>query len=70
LEKKPGVALKDLLGAIAVGARDEDLFTSLANRLDKIRKASYRTGKTTVQRKGRRQNHKASSKRIIASIQS
>ncbi len=35
LEKKPGVPLKDLLGAIAVGARDEDLFTSLAGRLGK-----------------------------------
>ncbi len=33
LEKKPGVALKDLLGAVAVGVRDEELFTSLANRL-------------------------------------
>jgi type I restriction enzyme, R subunit len=38
LEKKPGVSLKDLLGAIAVGARDEDLFTSLANRLTRLDK--------------------------------
>jgi type I restriction enzyme R subunit len=38
LEKKPGVALKDLLGAIAVGARDEALFTSLANRLTRLDK--------------------------------
>ncbi len=38
LEKKPGVALKDLLGAVAVGARDEDLFTSLANRLARLNK--------------------------------
>ncbi len=38
LEKKPGVALKDLLGAIAVGARDEELFTSLANRLTRLDK--------------------------------
>ncbi len=36
LEKKPGVPLKDLLGAVAVGARDEDLFTSLANRLTRL----------------------------------
>ncbi len=38
LERKPSVALKDLLNAVAVGAKDEDLFTSLANwliRLDK-----------------------------------
>lgn len=38
LEKKPGVPLKDLLGAIAVGNRDEDLFSSLANRLIRLEK--------------------------------
>ncbi|HRK28428.1 MAG TPA: type I restriction-modification enzyme R subunit C-terminal domain-containing protein [Chitinophagales bacterium] len=38
LEKKPGVPLKDLLAAVAVGARDEDLFTSLANRLTRLDK--------------------------------
>lgn len=38
LEKKPGVPLKDLLQAIAVGARDEMLFTSIANRLTRLDK--------------------------------
>lgn len=38
LEKKPSVSLKDLLGAIAVGARDEDLFSTLANRLIRLEK--------------------------------
>jgi len=38
LEKKPGVPLKDLLAAVAVGARDEALFTSLANRLTRLDK--------------------------------
>ncbi len=38
LEKKPGVPLKDLLEAVAVGARDEELFTSLANRLTRLDK--------------------------------
>ena len=38
LEKKPGVPLKDLLGAIAVGARDEELFTSLAGRMARLDK--------------------------------
>ena len=38
LEKKPGVALKDLLAAVAVGARAEDLFSSLANRLARLNK--------------------------------
>jgi len=36
LERKPGVPLADLLSAVAVGARDEDLFTSLANRLTRL----------------------------------
>lgn len=38
LEKRPGVPLKDLLAAIAVGAREEELFTSLANRLTRLDK--------------------------------
>ena len=38
LEKKPGVPLKDLLQAIAVGARDEELFTSIASRLTRLDK--------------------------------
>ncbi|MDW8332465.1 MAG: type I restriction-modification enzyme R subunit C-terminal domain-containing protein, partial [Cyclobacteriaceae bacterium] len=38
LETKPGVPLKDLLAAVAVGARDEELFTSLANRLTRLDK--------------------------------
>jgi type I restriction enzyme R subunit len=38
LEKKPGVPLKDLLQAVAVGAREEELFTTLANRLIRLEK--------------------------------
>ncbi len=38
LERKPTVSLKDLLGAVAVGARDEDLYTTLANRLTRLEK--------------------------------
>jgi type I restriction enzyme R subunit len=38
LEKKPGIPLKDLLGAIAMGVREEDLFTSLAGRLARLDK--------------------------------
>ncbi|KAF0159826.1 MAG: helicase type I site-specific restriction-modification system restriction subunit [Syntrophaceae bacterium] len=38
LEKKPGVPLKDLLAAIAVGAREEELFTMLASRLTRLDK--------------------------------
>jgi len=38
LERKRTVALKDLLGAVAMGVQDEDLFTSLANRLIRLDK--------------------------------
>lgn len=38
LERKRTVALKDLLGAVAMGVQDEDLFTSLANRLIRLEK--------------------------------
>ena len=38
LEKKPGVSFKDLLNAVTVGNRDDDLFSSLANRLIRLEK--------------------------------
>lgn len=38
LERKPSVALKDLLGAITMGVAEEDLFLSLANRLMRLEK--------------------------------
>jgi type I restriction enzyme R subunit len=47
LEKKPGVPLKDLLTAITVGARDEELFTSLANRLIRLEKQLTEQEKAT-----------------------
>jgi type I restriction enzyme R subunit len=38
LERKPNVPLKDLLGAVTMGAQDEDLFLTLANRLMRLDK--------------------------------
>ena len=38
LEKKPGVALKDLLQGVAIGHRDDDTVLSLANRLLRLGK--------------------------------
>ncbi|WP_417588805.1 DEAD/DEAH box helicase family protein [Owenweeksia hongkongensis] len=38
LERKHSVALKDLLGAVAMGVAEEDLFLSLANRLIRLDK--------------------------------
>lgn len=51
LEKKPGIPLKDLLQAIAVGARDEDLFTTLANRLTRLDKQISEKEKKTFAEK-------------------
>ncbi len=38
LEKKPTISLKELLQAIAIGARDEELFTTIAGRLARLDK--------------------------------
>ncbi|WP_375346287.1 DEAD/DEAH box helicase family protein [Priestia megaterium] len=38
LERKRGIPLKDLLGAVAMGVQDEDIFISLANRLTRLEK--------------------------------
>ncbi|KQM77407.1 DEAD/DEAH box helicase family protein [Xylophilus sp. Leaf220] len=38
LEKKPGMALKDLLQGVAMGHRDDDTVVSLANRLVRLSK--------------------------------
>lgn len=38
LERKRGTPLKDLLGAVTMGVVDEDLYTSLANRLIRLEK--------------------------------
>ena len=38
LEKKPGMALKDLLQGVAMGHRDDDTVLSLANRLTRLAK--------------------------------
>ncbi|MES0488437.1 MAG: type I restriction-modification enzyme R subunit C-terminal domain-containing protein [Leptospirales bacterium] len=38
LERKKGIPLKDLLNAVTIGAQDEDLYLSLANRLIRLNK--------------------------------
>lgn len=47
LERKPSASLKSLLDAVAVGATDEDLFTSLANRLLRLNKQITETEQET-----------------------
>ncbi len=55
LERKPSVPLKDLLGAVLMGAKDEDLYTSLANRLIRLERMLTEQEKVefTVEANGR-----------------
>ncbi|WP_425801229.1 DEAD/DEAH box helicase family protein [Desulfitobacterium sp. Sab5] len=65
LERKPTVSLKDLLGAVAVGARDEDLFTSLASRLIRLEKQLTEKEKEQFQQKTNGENLKQVSKALL-----
>ncbi|MEZ5016633.1 MAG: type I restriction-modification enzyme R subunit C-terminal domain-containing protein [Flavipsychrobacter sp.] len=51
LERKPTVPLKDLLQAVAVGNTEEDVFTSLANRLLRLDKQLTEQEHTQLQEK-------------------
>ena len=59
LEKKPGMSLANLLQAVAVGARDEDTLTTLANRLIRLDKQISEKEKTNfaTQADGHTINH-------------
>ena len=50
LEKKPGVALKDLLQGIAIGHRDDDTVLSLANRLLRLSKQLDDKAQTRIEK--------------------
>lgn len=49
LERKPTVPMKDLLGAVTMGAQGEDLYTSLANRLIRLEKQLTESEKTNFE---------------------
>lgn len=51
LEKKPGMSLKELLENVAVGNTQEEILTSLANRLIRLDKQINDTEKTTFSQK-------------------
>lgn len=51
LEKKPGVSLKELLNRVAVGNRDEDTLTTLANRLIRLDRQINEKEKTEFAKK-------------------
>ena len=53
LERKRATPLKDLLDAVTMGARDEDLFSSLANRLARLGKQLTDKEKETFEEKAK-----------------
>jgi len=65
LDKKPTVPLKDLLGAVAVGARDEDLFTTLASRLIRLEKQLTDSEKEQFQQKAEGMSLKQVTKALL-----
>lgn len=65
LEKKPGVSTKDLLNAISVGARDEELFTTLANRLIRLEKKLTDKEKENFQEKSKGKDIKQVVKELL-----
>ena len=53
LEKKPGMSLKEVLEGIHMGNRDEDMLTTLANRLMRLDKQINEKEKTTFAEKAK-----------------
>ncbi len=51
LERKRAIPMKDLLAAVTMGAKDEDLFTSLASRLTRLEKQLTDKEKETFEEK-------------------
>jgi len=51
LERKRAIPMKELLAAVTMGARDEDLFTSLASRLTRLEKQLTDNEKETFEEK-------------------
>ena len=68
LERQPSVPLKDLLGAITMGVKDEDLFLSLANRLIRLEKQITEKEKEKLLEYSRGKDLKQITKELIAAF--
>ncbi len=66
LERKPTVALKDLLGAVTMGVAEEDLFLSLANRLIRLEKEITDKEKEKLLEHSKGKNLKQISKELLS----
>jgi type I restriction enzyme R subunit len=68
LERKPNVALKDLLGAVTMGVAEEDLFLSLANRLIRLEKEITDKEKDKLLEHSKGKNLKQISKELLSAF--
>ncbi len=68
LERKKGVVLKDLLGAVKMGVADEDLFLSLANRLIRLEKQITEKEKDRLLEFSKGKNLKQITKELITAF--
>lgn len=68
LERKPTVALKDLLGAVTMGVAEEDLFLSLANRLIRLEKEITHKEKDKLLEHSKGKNLKQISKELLSAF--
>jgi type I restriction enzyme R subunit len=68
LERKPTVALKDLLGAVTMGVTEEDLFLSLANRLIRLEKEITDKEKEKLLEHSKGKNLKQISKELLSAF--
>lgn len=68
LERKPTVALKDLLGAVTMGVAEEDLFLSLANRLIRFEKEITDKEKEKLLEHSKGKNLKQISKELLSAF--
>ncbi len=68
LERKPTVALKDLLGAVTMGVTEEDLFLSLANRLIRLEKQITDKEKEKLLEYSKGKNLKQISKELLSAF--
>ncbi|MDA3943800.1 MAG: DEAD/DEAH box helicase family protein [Bacteroidetes bacterium] len=68
LERKPTVALKDLLGAVTMGVAEEDLFLSLANRLIRLEKEITDKEKDKLLEHSKGKNLKQISKELLSAF--
>lgn len=68
LERKPSVALKDLMGAVTMGHVDEDLFLSLANRLIRLEKQITEKEKDKLLELSKGKNLKQITKELISAF--